>query len=189
MVVRFVLIFHHTTTEVLPWICKIKGKVLPLYQVKTILNFLKMKLFIQMLSERLKVNPLIYPKSTRYSVIHYKKRWIKETGLKTFFRFVNEEFILEFFSVSEDKIELSMIEVLDKGKGKGTFLLNTILDVVDELGLKLRLVPVDYTNFSKSLLKNYRLRNWYKSFGFINLDGNKTPYLTYLPNQILKNVG
>ena len=87
---------------------------------------------------------------------------------------------------SEDyeNIYLASISVNDKGKGIGTDLLNTILDYCDDKGYKLFLhpFPLDYTrenfNIKKALPLFYKLRNWYKSFGFVEQpDG----YMVYNP--------
>jgi len=86
-----------------------------------------------------------------------------------------------------ENIYLASISVTEKGKGIGTDLLNTVLDYCDEKGYKLFLhpFPLDYTkdrfNYKKAILLFYRLRDWYKSFGFVEqADG----YMVYNPSTI-----
>ena len=59
--------------------------------------------------------------------------------------------------------------------------MNTILDVSDELGIGVKLIPVDFDNTERKIENLYRLRNWYKSFGFKSIDNNRTPVLFYEP--------
>ena len=88
---------------------------------------------------------------------------------------------------SEDykNIYLAGIYVFDKGKGIGTDLMIKILDYCDESGYKLYLHPFppeyskDKLNDKKALLRFYKLRDWYLSFGFIEQEDG---YMVYLPN-------
>jgi hypothetical protein len=87
---------------------------------------------------------------------------------------------------SEDyeNIYLASISVTDKGKGIGTNLLNIVLDYCDEKGYKLFLhpFPLEYTkekfNLKKALPLFYKLRDWYKSFGFVEQEDG---YMVYNP--------
>lgn len=89
-------------------------------------------------------------------------------------------------SESEDykNIYLAGIYVFNKGNGVGTDVLNKILDYCDENNYKLYLHPFppeyskDKLNEKKALARFYKLRDWYKSFGFVEqTDG----YMIYYP--------
>lgn len=85
---------------------------------------------------------------------------------------------------SEDcnNLYLAGIRVKDKSKGTGTDLMNKILDYCDDNGYKcfLHPFPLEYSNTKfnqkKALLGFYRLRDWYKSFGFVEQEDG---YMVY----------
>jgi len=75
--------------------------------------------------------------------------------------------------ISQNTIELHKIEILEKnrGKGLGTEIMNTILDMVDNYGLTLRLVPIPYLDspFSKRIgLLNRLIKDDILRSGFVN---------------------
>jgi hypothetical protein len=97
----------------------------------------------------------------------------------------DECFRLEISEVSEDCVELLWLKVNDNCKGKGTELVNSVLDTADEMGIKVKVLPVD---FETNLMGNQKtsldylkwLRDWYKSFDFKTYS-NVTPALMYYP--------
>ena len=119
------------------------------------------------------------------------------SGYKAKFKNMNFAVILSYesddygiaVSNSEDfdNIYLAAIKVHKQGQGLGTELMNKILDHCDKNNVKLYLhpFPLEYTkenfNAKKALPLFYRLRDWYKSFGFVEqLDG----YMVYYPNSV-----
>ena len=89
------------------------------------------------------------------------------------------------WNAEHNAVELWWLEVQSKNSGRGTELLNTLLDVIDELGLNLYLTPVPFSPGGKvktnAELSNafFRLRNWYLSFDGFEKIGNWTPSLIY----------
>ena len=85
-----------------------------------------------------------------------------------------------------ENIYLAAIQVNNEGKGIGTDVMNKILDYCDENSYKLYLhpFPLKYTkenfNFKKALPLFYKLRDWYKSFDFVE---QKDGYMIYTPIQ------
>ncbi len=78
------------------------------------------------------------------------------------------------------------LNVQDKCKGLGSKVLNNILDICDELGFILKVLPINY-EIPKGMYmtdKEYLkwLREWYKSFDLISID--KTPNLYFIPTLI-----
>jgi cytochrome oxidase Cu insertion factor (SCO1/SenC/PrrC family) len=75
--------------------------------------------------------------------------------------------------------------VKNRGNGLGSDIMSKILDVSDRLGIKVKLVPVDYDEDENSP-KNYlqKLKNWYsEGFGFKKSIFSFDPYYTYTPVQ------
>ena len=95
-----------------------------------------------------------------------------------------ECFKLCFIQHNSNTVELYWIETFAKCKGMGTDIMNTILDVADELGVKVRAIPADFDhghNGTKAFAMLRRLREWYVSFGFQNSIIKKAVY-TYNPS-------
>ena len=89
----------------------------------------------------------------------------------------SDQIQLQFNTKRIDEIELWWMETKTKGQGMGTVLLNQVLDVADEMGIKITLCPIPQGDMSISTL-----RNWYSEFEF---KGNKfNPYMTYKPQKI-----
>ena len=87
-----------------------------------------------------------------------------------------DEFNIVFAEKSTDTIELYMIEAKERGKGIGTELLNQVLDLADEFGINIQLVPTPYKNVNDKRYCSF-LREWYASFGFKSNIYN--PRMTY----------
>ena len=83
---------------------------------------------------------------------------------------------IEFNSKSENEVELWWIQCENRGIGLGTIILDNVLDIADNFGIKITLcpIPLDGGDISK-------LRQWYTKFGF---KGNMfSPYMTYTPQK------
>tara|TARA_B100001939_G_C16870754_1_gene586281 strand:- start:566 stop:1042 length:477 start_codon:yes stop_codon:yes gene_type:complete len=88
---------------------------------------------------------------------------------------------IEILEYNKNTYELYWLEVKnEKCKGVGTEILNHILDACEEHNVNLTLVPVplEAKTWKENDSLTKRLLNWYKSFGFIQID-NRTPQLTY----------
>jgi len=98
-----------------------------------------------------------------------------------------QKFRLGLIPMNNDSIEIWWIEVFNKGTGLGSEIINNILDVSDQLGIGVKVIPVDFDNQEGKIENLYRLRDWYRSFGFESRNSNRTPELYYNPQvQTLK---
>jgi GNAT superfamily N-acetyltransferase len=122
-----------------------------------------------------KVHARIFNKGTQ---TYWKGRtwteWVNNVGG---IGYETDEFNLVFAEKSTDTIELYMIEAKQRGKGIGTDLMNKVLDLADELGVNIQLVPTPYKNVDDSKYCSF-LREWYASFGFKS--NFYTPHMTYV---------
>ena len=115
----------------------------------------------------------------------------KELFLSTLYVSKNIGYEISFIPNSDDSVELWKINVKNRGNGFGTKLMETILDVSDKTGVKIKLVPMNY-DVDENSPKNYlqKLKNWYWGLGF---DRSKfptiDPYYTYFPNENNRMVG
>ena len=80
-----------------------------------------------------------------------------------------------------DILELHLMDVMDKGKGLGSKLMNAMLDAADEIGIRVKLIPIAYASSDTPSFVDdcVRLKRLYMSFGF--QPNNISPYLTYIP--------
>jgi len=136
------------------------------------------------------------------NIIYKGKQWSESKECASI-QYMDECISLTFTEVSEDTIELYFIEVLNEQcKGVGTNMINTILDVSDELGLNVKVIPspfrtnnkfgdmikeMENINLIRKELKNVdttyeRLKGWYRSFGFKNKSILQPYTLYYTPN-------
>jgi len=150
-----------------------KGEILKEFQMK--------------LSDKMKLNQEEWEKYTfekRLRVFHKNKIFkIREVSYQM--DLVNENYRLSLLPNNSNSIEIWWIQVYKKGKGFGTNLMNIILDISDELGIGVKVIPVDFDTEDENIEHLYRLRSWYKSFGFKSKDFNRTPILYYEP-QVIK---
>jgi len=145
-----------------------------------------LEVFVVELSSRLGLEPLDFiPKiqNIGVSVRHLFGRYIERKITHTL-NYYCDDFKLIMSEYDEKTIELWWIEVFNKGKGLGSDILNKILCLSDELGIGIRIIPVDIDNKEGKIKTLYRLRNWYKSFGLKSRDFNRTPVLYYEPQII-----
>jgi hypothetical protein len=148
-----------------------------------------LQMFINRFSENSKINEKEWFPNIRNhkSMVEWKTKsssYYKEKDeQKCIFSYEDDSIRLEFSNVNDLTIELLFINVQNKNKGFGKNILNTILDVCDELGFFLKVLPVNY-DVPKNMKMTDReylkwLREWYKSFDLVSLD--KTPNLYYVP--------
>ena len=80
---------------------------------------------------------------------------------------------LTISAVSDRAIEIFWLEVLsDRCNGVGTDMMNTILDIADDNGINVRVLPVNFDCGDGHPFKYLIwLRDWYKSFGFRPFSG------------------
>lgn len=95
------------------------------------------------------------------------KRYHEQKDNVPTFNMENECFKLSFLQHDENTVELYWIETFEKCKGMGSDLMNTILDVADDLGIDIRTIPADFDGV-KGKYDIFTLRKWYESFGFTN---------------------
>jgi GNAT superfamily N-acetyltransferase len=106
-------------------------------------------------------------------------------GFTMFLNYETDDWVVQVCESEDYKnIYLAGIYAFQKGKGVGTDVMNTILDYCDENGYKLYLhpFPPEYSkerlNQKKALLRFYKLRDWYLSFGFVEQEDG---YMVYTP--------
>ena len=130
--------------------------------------------------------PRITNHSSRVWDIHKNKPYREDKLSLHVMSYEDECFRLEISEVSEDCVELLWLKVNDSCKGRGTELVNSVLDTADEMGIKVKVLPVDY---EPTLMGNQTttmdylkwLRDWYKSFEFKSYS-TFTPALMYNPS-------
>ena len=134
-------------------------------------------LFINKNNIRLDELPVVTMVTT-YNLTYERKRFEGER-LNKMVVIKNDRYLIGFIPVDESMIELFKIEVFDKGKGTGTHLINGILDVSDDVGIGVKVIPI---SFQKDSMTLYKLRDWYRSFGFDTKGILTRPELYYIPN-------
>lgn len=128
-----------------------------------------LEIFGKKLENILGVSPLPYVTMTETGVLSPKGKWYRELKKDVFvLDFRTDCYKLLLTTHNENTIELNWIEVnSDKRcKGSGTELINILLDISDETGISVRTIPADIDNPEGDIEVLYRLRRWYKSFGF-----------------------
>jgi hypothetical protein len=148
--------------------------------------------FVTILSEKIGITPndwfprLSYHSSNVWD-INKNKMYYEEKDQLHIMSYEDECFRLEISEVSADCVELLWLKVDDKCKGKGTEIVNNVLDTADEMGIKIKVLPVD---FEPNVIGNQKtpmdylkwLRDWYRSFEFKSYS-SFTPALMYYPNK------
>lgn len=96
-------------------------------------------------------------------------------------RFTTDDWTLFVTPYNNAGIEIYKIEASKAGSGIGTNLMNSVLDIADELNICVNLVPVPFTNrYGIGGINHTKLNEWYMSFGFKKNFHSR--YLTYKPN-------
>ena len=132
--------------------------------------------------------PMVRPHKSRvnWKSIGFSNNYTEIDDQKCIISYEDDCIRLEFSNVNDTTIELLFLNVQYKCKGLGSKVLNNILDICDEMGLILKVLPVNY-EVPKSMYmtdKEYLkwLREWYKSFDLVSID--KTPNLYFIPSFI-----
>lgn len=109
------------------------------------------------------------------------KKFKFENFISPIYRTKSNDYELSFIPYSTDSVELWKINVKERGKGIGSEIMSSILDVSDRMGINVKLVPVNYDE-DENTPKDYltRLRNWYsEGFEFKRPKSILDPYFTY----------
>jgi len=106
------------------------------------------------------------------------KSWSKSHTNRAMVGLDSDDFQVLFCEGTTDSIELYMIEVKNQNKGIGTRVLNEMLDLADDFGIKISCVPTPYKNLDDAKYCSF-LRQWYTSFGFKS--SRLSPTMTYYP--------
>ena len=79
-----------------------------------------------------------------------------------------------------DSIEVYMISAKKQGKGIGTRVMEQVLDLADDLGINVTLIPTPYKNKDDKQYLSF-LRQWYYDLGFDH--SVFSPVMTYSPQK------
>ena len=154
-----------------------------------------LEMFIMTYSEKSILNisenewiPVVRPHKSRvnWKSIGFRNNYTEIDDQKCIISYEDDCIRLEFSNVNDTTIELLFLNVQDKCKGLGSKVLNNILDICDEMGLILKVLPINYEVPKDMYMtdKEYLkwLREWYKSFDLISID--QTPNLYFVPSLI-----
>jgi len=154
-----------------------------------------LEMFIMTYSEKSILNisenewiPMVRPHKSRvnWKSIGFSNNYTEIDDQKCIISYEDDCIRLEFSNVNDTTIELLFLNVQDKCKGLGSKVLNNILDICDEMGLILKVLPINYEVPKDMYMtdKEYLkwLREWYKSFDLISID--QTPNLYFVPSLI-----
>jgi len=137
-------------------------------------KFVVFENFVEQVEKKLCKEPLceIWAE-VQTNVLNYKssKRYIETKLNCPIATFETSSYILRFIPDGNQSVELYWIETTKKGNGLGTDLMNIILDISDEMNIKIKAIPSDFDEYKGSNKipgKGYlpELRDWYRSFGF-----------------------
>lgn len=133
--------------------------------------------FISKLSSELNVKPEMCSTTwshTEETRTTYTEITVSSVGAE----FNTDEYSLTILPYSDSGVEIYKIESSKPKSGIGTKLMNTVLDVSDDLDIQVNLVPVPFMNkFGVHGVEMIKLIGWYKSFGFKSNQLSK--YLKY----------
>lgn len=101
-------------------------------------------------------------------------------------KFKCEDYRLVFIPFNENTVELFTFKTYEYGKGKGTEVLNKILDVCDRMNFHLKLDPFGFIEGKDNPTYDRWLKGWYKSFGFVEKPFDRFGALIYKPEQNLQ---
>lgn len=154
-----------------------------------------LEMFIMTYSEKSILNisenewiPMVRPHKSRvnWKSIGFSNNYTEIDDQKCIISYEDDCIRLEFSNVNDTTIELLFLNVQEKCKGLGSKVLNNILDICDEMGLILKVLPINYEVPKDMYMtdKEYLkwLREWYKSFDLISID--QTPNLYFVPSLI-----
>jgi len=98
-----------------------------------------------------------------------KPWWRDLNGPFYYWTYEDNDMRLTFYTVNERRVCLEHIEMFEPGKGQGTKMMDSILDLADKFGVEIELVPVAVNN--NGTLDDIkrtcnRLRSFYMDFEF-----------------------
>ena len=110
------------------------------------------------------------------------KIYREETDTQAHMEFITEDYRFVLNAYNDDTIELYWIQNLSGKKGIGTMLMNNLLDIADEMQIKIRLIAVPFAEkkiFSKNDLYRafIRLASYYNSFDFKRPKSNSAEFI------------
>jgi hypothetical protein len=128
--------------------------------------------FTTLLTEKLGIKqedwlPIVGPIQAKVFWLEKKKTYSEKKENVHIMNYEDDCVKLQLYSIDSNTIELGWIELNERCKGKGTEIVNCILDTADDLGVDVRVLPVDFSCGGVEPIKYLRwLRDWYKSFEF-----------------------
>ena len=141
--------------------------------------------FSDELMNELGIVPTVYERNAESQRV-MKNKLKKKNQFCEQHKFKCEDYRLVFIPVNENTIELFTIKTYENRKGKGTEVLNRILDVCDRLNISLKLDPFGFINGEHNPSYDRWLKGWYKSFGFVDIPFDRFGGLIYKPEQNLQ---
>jgi GNAT superfamily N-acetyltransferase len=93
------------------------------------------------------------------------KEWYNTKENSALIGLFHKTFNIIFGEGTTDSIEVYMIETKKQGKGVGTRVMEQVLDLADDLGLDITLIPTAYKNQNDPQYLSF-LRQWYYDLGF-----------------------
>ena len=103
---------------------------------------------------------------TKNTATYWKgKEWYNTKKNSALIGLQHKTFSIIFGEGTTDSIEVYMIETKKQGKGVGTRVMEQVLDLADELGLDVTLIPTAYKNQNDMQYLSF-LRQWYYDLGF-----------------------
>lgn len=101
-------------------------------------------------------------------------------------KFKSEDYRILLIPFDDNTVEIHTLNTYEYGKGKGTEVLNKILDVCDRMNINLKLDPFGFIEGKDSPTYDRWLKEWYKSFGFVEKPFDRFGALIYKPEQNLQ---
>lgn len=114
---------------------------------------------------------------TKNTATYWKgKEWYNTKQNSALIGLQHKTFSIIFGEGTTDSVEVYMIEAKKQGKGVGTRVMEQVLDLADDLGINVTLIPTPYKNQDDQAYLSF-LRQWYYDLGF---DHSKfSPVMTY----------
>jgi len=93
------------------------------------------------------------------------KKWYNTKKNTALIGLQHKTFSIIFGEGTTDSIEVYMIETKKQGKGVGTRVMEQVLDLADDFGLDVTVIPTAYKNQDDHAYLSF-LRQWYYDLGF-----------------------
>jgi hypothetical protein len=141
--------------------------------------------FSDELMNELGIDPIVDVKNVESERV-MKNKLKKKNQFCEQHKFKCEDYRLVFIPFNDNTVELFTFKTYEYGKGKGTEVLNTILDVCDKMNINLKLDPFGFIEGKNNSAYDRWLKGWYKSFGFVEKPFDRFGALIYKSEQNLK---